>query len=318
MKKFAKGCLIAALSMLTIGVIILAVCTFIGGTKIYAYAQDEIKNNPYVEDFFVDVDDFFGGDIVSWHHGEMHMSFDHNYPTHSGDDQDFQAALASDVSNLNLEIGAGSCIISESDDAYFHIYSKNAGKYQYYTENGTFHVRGFDHNGKGVHVGEYNEIYLEIPKNVLFESIEIELGAGKIEADSLLASGRINMEIGAGELEVNTLNANWFNVDLGVGDMEVKNGSVNDSEVNIGMGEMTYSGRITGDFTAECGFGDLDLYLDDSVNDHNYELDCSVGDITLNQTNYSGISYTEKINNNADSTYAIECAGGKITIDFKK
>lgn len=318
MKKFAKGCLIAALSMLTIGVIILAVCTFVGGTKLYAYAHDEIKNNPYVEDFFVDVDDFFGGDIVSWHHGEMHMSFDHNYPTHSGDDQDFQAALASDVSNLNLEIGAGSCIISESDDAYFHIYSKNAGKYQYYTENGTFHVRGFDHNGKGVHVGEYNEIYLEIPKNVLFESIEIELGAGKIEADSLLASGRINMEIGAGELEVNTLNANWFNVDLGVGDMEVKNGSVNDSEVNIGMGEMTYSGRITGDFTAECGFGDLDLYLDDSVNDHNYELDCSVGDITLNQTNYSGISYTEKINNNADSTYAIECAGGKITIDFKK
>lgn len=191
MKKFAKGCLIAALSMLTVGVIILAVCTFIGGTKIYAYAHDEIQNNPYVEDFFVDVDDFFGRDIVSWNLGETHMSFNHNYPTHSGDDQDFQAALASDISNLELEIGAGSCIISESDDAYFHIYSKNANKYQYYAENGTFYVRGFDHDGKGV------------------------------------------------------------------------------------------------------------------------------GDITLDQTSYSGISYTEKINNNADSTYAIECAGGNITIDFK-
>ena len=110
MKKFAKGCLIAALSMLTIGVIILAVCTFIGGTKIYAYAQDEIKNNPYVEDFFVDVDDFFGGDIVSWHHGEMHMSFDHNYPTHSGDDQDFQAASSPNrmmrifISTLKMQV----------------------------------------------------------------------------------------------------------------------------------------------------------------------------------------------------------------------
>ena len=58
MKKFAKGCLIAALSMLTIGIIILAICTFIGGTTLLSYARNEIKTN-------IDVEDFWGRNLIT-------------------------------------------------------------------------------------------------------------------------------------------------------------------------------------------------------------------------------------------------------------
>ena len=311
MKKFAKGCLIAALSMLTIGIIILAVCTFIGGTALFSYAHNEIKTN-------LNIDDFWGRNIITWHNGETHMDFNDEYPTHSGEYEDFQAALSSNITDINLKIGSGSCIISESSDDYFHIYSKNAEEFQYYTENHTFYVTGFEHASFGVHSDDYNYIYLEIPKDFYFENIDIELGAGIIEADALLATNDINMEIGAGELVADTLFADMLTADIGAGNLEVNKGSVKDSDLVIGLGNMTYSGIITGDLSTECGLGNLDLYLDDNVKNHNYELECSIGNITLNKTDYSGIAHTKSIEHDADSTYMLECDMGNINIDFKK
>lgn len=308
MKKFAKGCLIAALSMLIIGIIIVAVCIFIGGTTLFSYANNKVK-----ADWNISLDDY----PIIWHgkNGITIDEFDNDYPTHQGDFADYEVALSSSVTNLDLIIGAGKCIISDSSDDYFHIYSKNAEKYQYYTENHTLYVKGFKSNS---YQSNRNLIYLEIPKNFYFENISIQLGAGDIEADELLAKNNIDIFVGAGHLSAELLVAeNKFNAEVGAGDIEIQDGSVKDSDFMIGLGHMTYTGVITNDLSSECGMGNLTLQINDDYENHNYDIELMMGSMIFNGTTHSAVSHTDFIDNDADSTYSLKCGMGNMNINFE-
>lgn len=304
MKKFAKGCLIAALSMLGIGIIILAVCAFIRGTTPYE------KNN-------ISLSELIKGNLIISHNGETNIDFSNNHPTYSGNHEDFQVASASDVVNLNLEIAGGGCTISESSDEYFHIYSENTQEFQYYIENQTLYLKGFEQIPFDIQPDDYNYIYLEIPKDFVFQNIELELGAGIIEAASLCASEDINMKIGAGEFIADSLSTDMFTAEIGAGNAEIENASVKDSDIQVGLGNLTYSGLISRNLTAECGMGNMELFLNDAYENHNYELECVMGNVTLNQKNFSAVAYTDTIQHDADSTYFLECSMGNMTILFK-
>lgn len=306
MKKFAKGCLITALSMLFTGVIILIICTFVGGTTLYSYA----KNN-------LNWSDLFNGHVVISHNGETNMDFSNNHQTYSGNYENMQVASSLDIRNLDLEIAGGGCKISESSDEYFHIYSENASEFQYYIEDETLYLKGFDHISYDIHPDDYNYIYLEIPKDFVFEDIDLELGAGIIEADSFQASNLIEMKVGAGEVIVASLTANTFTAEIGAGNAEIENAVVKDSDIQIGLGNMTYSGLITGNLSAECGMGNLDLYLNDAYENHNYVVDLVMGNMTLHQKSFSAVACSDHIQNGASSTYDLECGMGNMTILFQ-
>ena len=306
MKKFAKGCLIAALSMLFTGVIILIICTFVGGTTLYSFA----KNN-------LNWSDLFDGHVVISHNGETDMDFSNSHPTYSGNHENMQVASSFDIRKLDLELAGGGCEISESSDEYFHIYSENAKEFQYYVEHETLYIKGFDHISYDIHPDDYNYIYLEIPKDFVFEDIKVELGAGIIEADSFQASNIIEMEIGAGEMIVDSLSANTFTAEIGAGNAEIRNATVKDSNLQIGLGNMTYSGLITRNLTAECGMGNLGLYLDDAYENHNYIVELVMGNMTLHQKSFTAVACSDNIQNGANSTYDLECGMGNMTILFQ-
>lgn len=306
MKKFAKGCLITALSMLCIGTIILAICTFVGGTTLYTYAKNNFSWS-----------DIFDGHVIKPHNSETHIDFSNNHPTYSGDHEDMQVASTSDVISLDLEIAGGACKISESADDYFHIYSENAEEFQYYVEDETLYIKGFNDIAFNTHSNNDNYIYLEIPKDFVFKNIEVELGAGVIEAASFQASNKMELEIGAGELIVDSLSANTLTTEVGAGNAELKNASVKDSTIEIGLGNMTYSGFITGNLTAECGMGNLSLYLDDAYENHNYNVELIMGNMTLNQKNFSAVAFTDNIHHGTSSTYTLECGMGNMSILFE-
>lgn len=309
MKKFAKGCLIAALSMLAIGIVILMISFFLGGASLLSYVRNEARNEVRSE---VVPADRSGSSYV------VHPEFSTVYPTHSGHHENRQAAASSDISNLDIEIGAGSCIITESSDEYFHISSKEAAEFQYYTKDRTLYIKGFDKVPLKAHHNRSNELRLEIPKGFSFEDIELELGAGRIEADSLSASREISIEVGAGEMIADELSANTLDMEVGAGSAEIKDAFVKNCDMEVGLGSMIYSGTITQNLSAECGMGNMELYLDDTYENHNYELECAMGNITLDHKSYAGIAGTNQIRNNADSTYTLECAMGSITILFEE
>lgn len=310
MKKFAKGCLITALSMLFIGIIILMVCAIIGGGSLFSYLRNEASHHGHLSGIFDNT-------VVTFHNGKSHITFSDHHPTHSGTHENKQVATASDISKLDIDFGGGMCVITESPDEYFHIYTEHADEFQYYTDGNTLYLKGFDDITFGVHSRDYNKVNLEIPRDFSFENIDIELGAGYLEAHSLSAFNKLTLEIGAGELITDSLAANTLTLEVGAGNAEIGNACVNDSEITVGFGSITYHGTISKDLTAECGMGNLELFLQDSYEAHNYKIDCAMGNMTLHGKSFGAVAYSDQIQHGADSTYTLECGMGNMNILFQ-
>ena len=309
MKKFAKGCLISALSMLSIGFVIVVICIIIGGTSLIGYLKSNTLHQEHLANFFDDT-------VITFHNGGSSIDFTDEYPIHSGNHHNSQVALSSDIHNLNIELGGGKCIISDSADEYFHISTDNAQDFQYYIENQTLYIKGFDIVSLNIHDTEYNCIHLEIPKHFVFENMEIELGAGCIEADTLSANGTIHMEIGAGEFLADSLTTSNLITELGAGNIEIYNASIQDSHISVGLGNMSLHGIIAKDLTADCGMGNLEFILNDQLENHNYSINCSMGNIMIGSKSYSGLSHSSNIENGSDSDYTLECGMGNLSIEF--
>lgn len=292
MKKFAKSCFIAALSMLCVGSIILIICTFLGSATLYSYAKD---NMPKFN--FFDIDGH-----ITIKNGEAQLDFSDDYPTYSNLDGPLQIA-SSEIRNLSLEIAGGKCVISESDDEYFHLTTESEHEYQYYVHEETLYIKAFD-------------LSLQIPRDFLFENIDVELGIGMIDATSFNAYNNIEIEVGAGEFITHSLSSNTLSIEIGAGNAEIQNASTKISDFEIGLGNMSYSGIILDNLTAECSMGNLDLLLTDDYKDHNYHVECALGNITLNNNSFGGFVFSKDIQHEAKSTYFLECGMGNMNILF--
>lgn len=284
MKKFTKGCLIAALSMLAVGIVMLTISFFLGGASLFSYLQDETGIHP----------------DRTFHHPE-----------------DAQTVPASDITDLTIELGTADCIISESSDEYFHIYAKDAPKFQCYVEDSALYIKKTGDISLHPHRSNRGIIYLESPKDFSFRNIELLLGACVINVPKLTASDKINIVIGAGELMIDALSADTLTIEVGVGNAEIENASVKSCNMEVGLGSMTYSGSVIGNLSAECGMGNMELYLNDTYESHNYEIESAMGNITLNNKSYAAVAGTNSIQHGTDSTYVLECAMGSMTISFQ-
>ena len=310
MKKFTKGCLITALSMLAIGFIILIIYIIIGGTTLFNFLREEATNHEHFASFFNDA-------VINLNDGEFHIDFSKKYPVYSGKHENMQVATASEIKNLNIDFGGGMCTLSESSDEYFHIFTKNADEFQYYVEDATLYLKGLNDITFHQNHTDYNEIHLEIPKDLFFEDIDIKLGAGYLNTHAFTASDTISIEVGAGELIADSLTSKSLTLKAGAGNIELNNVFVTDSSISLGLGSIICDGIISGDLEAECGMGELELLLYDSYESHNYNIDCAMGNLTLNKKNFSAIVYSDNIQHDADSTYTLICGMGNMNIQFE-
>lgn len=303
MNKFAKYSLITAGIMFITGIIICAICASLGSRS--------LMHKLITEGEFLFEDIHFTNHITT--DTDLGWEFNLAYPHYSGSHEDHNAAIADDIKNLSISLGGGSLYVEESDDSYFHIRSEHARKYQYYTQNDTFYITGF----QSTDFDDNNKIYLEIPSGKYFDDITIELGAGNITFYQLLGNTAA-MEIGAGRLTCNSLSVDNLSTEIGAGAMEVKNASVQNASFEIGVGRLSYHGEITGALDAECIMGSLDMHLKGHKKAHNYEIDYSMGNINIGGSSYTGIGYETSIDNEANSTYTLSCSMGNITISFEE
>ncbi len=88
--------------------------------------------------------------------------------------------------------------------------------------------------------------------------------------------------------------------------------------MTVGMGNVNLYGTIEGDMDAECGMGSLAILLTGSQEDHNYVVECSMGDTTIGDSSYGGLANEKTIANNSSSDFDIECSMGSVVIVFEE
>ncbi len=329
MNKFFKVSLATAGILMGIGIILCFICALFGGRSFWYYA----KNDAYMLSRFEVAGEKFE-DVVerldnafSSKHGNAFFSWGEEGSTknlivnskryldipHEGQVQ------AENIERLHLSLGAGRIIITqkESGEETIDVRIQGTGACDYYVEGNTLYMEGFKEKHLLKGDGERNVITVGIPKNIDFDKVEAEVGAGIMEANSL-QTGELSIQVGAGIAVLTDMKAGEFLAEIGVGRIEAENAETGNAEILVSMGECVYQGNISGNLKAECDMGNLEMRLGGREEDHNYEIECSAGNITLEGRSTSAFASERNIDNGSDSTFELSCNMGNITVSFEK
>lgn len=163
---------------------------------------------------------------------------------------------------------------------------------------------------------EIPEINVYIPKDMRFKNVDMEVGAGTAEIDSISAD-KMTLEIGAGEAEINTLDiSEKCNIEVGAGNLDIKNYQGKATELSVGAGNAAIVGSILGNTDIECGLGSVKVTLINTKRDYNFDISGGMGEIVIGEAKYSGTGFEDYINNDAEYEMKVECGMGDVTVEF--
>jgi len=297
MSKVVKGFLIAACVCILMGIIMLIGVVAGGGADAVAQV---VNDGVYFSEDGLHV----GG--VSIFEDTANMEFD------EGKEMEFAAG---DIRNLDIELAAGTFEIVEGDEDKIII--RSAKKVRASQSGNTLKID----TGKTVKVhffgisDEGNHVEITLPKGKEFHTIDLEIGAGTMNADALFGE-ELELEIGAGEIMVDALTCEKAKISVGAGKAVVDSGTAKELDLDVGMGELWYAGSLAGDLDADCGMGNMDVRLDAKEEDYNYKIDVGMGNITVGNASYGGMAQSKEIDNDAEADMDLDCGMGNIKVHF--
>lgn len=313
MKKFMKICAITAAVIFGIGIILITVGGVGGGFRtLRSQLRDgsiRIAKNlsnwwgglDLPVNYSLDEDNFFDDmfDII-----QDSESYSHDF---SGDS----------ITNLALDLGGCTLILKDSPDTDYHVEAERIRAMQAYVSGETLHIKGLEDDFSFTQNNSL-KITLSIPADTHLNCISMSLGAGDFRCSELNAES-VNIEIGAGQLIIDSLETAHFACELGAGQATIKDALVKENAaLEVGMGEILFTGNIPGNLSANCSMGNLTLNMTgSSEQDHNLELECAVGNLDIGGRSYSGLATKQYIDNGADSTYQLNCSMGNLTLRFQ-
>lgn len=319
MKKFIKGMLIAAGCFFAAGVILGIIG--IAGVNYMDKKYGNTENHSLVRDAWDSVRkwDFRwlrgdGSGLALVYDG---IEFDEAHGLTYGSFTD-DSLREEDIYRLDLEIGGGSLTICQGDGL---ILKKDGGpECQYYIEGDTFYLKQRCPVGGGE-----TDLTLTLPEGVMLDEADIMMGAGEIVTKGLFEARKIEIELDAGELNMEEVKADTFSAEVAMGSVEVGKLDTIECDTSVDMGNISLrESLITGNLDAEVNMGEISIFLRDSYEDHDYEIDCNMGDITVAAENgeareYSGLSSSVELygrNGNGISLYDLDCDMGSILVKF--
>ncbi|MBQ7943950.1 MAG: DUF4097 family beta strand repeat protein [Lachnospiraceae bacterium] len=310
MKKFVKGSLITALITFILGIIIVILCIIWGSHRIVKDVTD--ANLPSRINTWLDK--LWEYEDIKWKLSfsdvESSVHYNSDYPIHSGVHTNYLAAPLADVDNISISMDGGELLIQPSEDDNFQIEAVHCKNLQYYAEDGTFYLNSGFETTKDVTC----QVTLKVPVHQ-YNEIAISVGAGNLEYTNLTADNAA-ITLGAGAITINGLEATTLSSDIGVGALCITDASTVDTTIHVGIGGIEYEGIITGELNSTCSTGSIDLTLNDHLDQHNYYMTCSLGNIELDHSSYSG-HVNKDIEHDSDSNYYLNCSLGEIVVDFE-
>lgn len=209
-----------------------------------------------------------------------------------------------DYSKLDIEIGATNITIKEGDN--FKVETDNS-KIKLTKNDKEINIK--EKNNSIISIGTKTELIITIPKDYIFDSIEIEAGAGKFNIENLNAQ-KIDLDLGAGSVNIEKINAiKELSLEGGAGSITIKDANINSADIDLGVGKFTFTGIFTGNSQIESGVGETNINIKDSKENYKLLLEKGIGSIKVDN---------EKVENNStigEGTNTIRIEGGVGTIN---
>ena len=160
-------------------------------------------------------------------------------------------------------------------------------------------------------------ITVKIPQNMLFDTADINIGAGSLLLDSFTANQRFTLNAGAAAIDIKNITASNVDIKTGVGEAVFRNCSFTDTVMNTGIGETSFDGKICKNLDINAGIGEIDMRINGKKDDYLINATSGIGSILIDGRSAKGLDSTFRINNqNALHTICVKAGIGKVNIRF--
>lgn len=179
------------------------------------------------------------------------------------------ATLDIDVAFTNLTIKTGETLKAETNNSNINC-KQNYQNLQIKEKS----RKWFGNNGEG-------DLVVYVPKNIEFETIRINAGAGKINIESLNTK-ELLLNLGAGNTEISRVNVSQkCSIDGGVGKLSILSGTINNLDLDIGIGQTDLVSKITGKSDINSGIGKVSIRLLGDKDNYKFKINKGIGAIDI-------------------------------------
>ena len=141
------------------------------------------------------------------------------------------------------------------------------------------------------------DVVIGIPEGKVFDSVEISVGAGKVDCIGTLNCNEAKLEVDAGSM---TMNLSGFSI----------------LDADADMGQITLTLSDAGDICADTDAGSIILNMDGCDMDYNYDLDIERGSVAIDDMVYVDMGDALKVDNNIDKSMNLTCEMGNIQVAY--
>lgn len=232
---------------------------------------------------------------ITWNHlktginGVGHVSNDEDNTGNSTISETLEAfdEVSLNLNMMDLEIKTG-------DTYQLEATSLKKGEFSYKVEKGKLIIEqnAKKHSLFGIN-NQIGKVTLYLPKGKALEEMDIHLGVGGTYIENV-TTDTLDLNGGVGEIVINNLVSKETDVKVGVGAIEIQ-------------------GDLQGETSIKGGIGSLYLELVGDEKAYNYDIKKGIGETTINNQTYEGITNTKE-DNEAENLISIKSGIGEIKI----
>lgn len=284
MKKGTKGMLIAAgaFAVAGIGLCIggISVAAVETGVNVFDQAGQLLQDNDYP----------LAG-LIHWGNAQYHSS-DIDWDALDGNTVDMDFA-----SDLEISLKYDELLIQEYDGDKIRVNVANDTKNDVVVKETSGKITITD--TRSGNVKKKKQIKVIVPSGKDFDTVSLGVDMGTIDLECDLKVQELSVEVGAGEF------SGYGNITAAYCDLQVGAGTIDIDQIDVQK------------LNADCGAGEIDMVVTGKEKDYNYDLSCGMGEINLEDSEYSGIGIEKNISNEgARKDMVLECGMGEIDVEF--
>ena len=284
MKKGTKGMLIAAgaFAVAGIGFCIggISVAAVETGGNVFDQAGQLLQDNDYP----------LAG-LIHWGNAQYHSS-DIDWDALDGNTVDMDFA-----SDLEISLKYDELLIQEYDGDKIRVDVADDAKNDVVVKETSGKITITD--TRSGNVKKKKQIKVIVPSGKDFDTVSLGVDMGTIDLECDLKVQELSVEVGAGEF------SGYGNITAAYCDLQVGAGTIDIDQLDIQK------------LNADCGAGEIDMVVTGKEKDYNYDLSCGMGEINLEDSEYSGLGIEKNISNEgARKDMVLECGMGEIDVEF--
>lgn len=284
MKKGTKGMLIAAgaFAVAGIGLCIggISVAAVETGGNVFDQAGQLLQDNDYP----------LAG-LIHWGNVQYHSS-DIDWDDLDGNTVDMDFA-----SDLEISLKYDELLIQKYDGDKIRVNVANDAKNDVVVKETSGKITITD--TRSGNVKKKKQIKVSVPSVKEFDTVSLGVDMGTIDLECDLKVQELSVEVGAGEF------SGYGNITAAYCDLQVGAGTIDIDQIDVQK------------LNADCGAGEIDMVVTGKEKDYNYDLSCGMGEIDLENSEYSGLGIEKTISNEgAKKDMVLECGMGEIDVEF--